>query len=46
MFVLHTFYRTFRTDDAVDKTGTFTCKGIGEVEGLHCSAGMDNVVGK
>lgn len=45
MFVLHTF-RTFRTDDAVDKTCTFTGEGIGEVEGLMCSAGMDYIVGK
>ena len=31
------------TDDAVYKTGTFTGEGIGEVEGLMCSSGMDDV---
>ena len=36
-----TFYgirlHAFRTDDAVEKTGTFTGEGISEVEGLTCS---------
>ena len=39
-------FGTFRTDDAGDKTGTFTGEGISEVEGLMCSAGMDDIVGK
>ena len=37
-------FRTFRTDDVVGKTGTFTGDGISEVEGLMCSTGMDDVV--
>ena len=39
-------FRTFRTDSSVDKTGTFTGEVISELEGLMCSAGMDDLVGK
>ena len=39
-------FTTFRTDDAVDKTGTFTGEGVSEVEGLMCTAGTDDIVGK
>ena len=40
----YTHFGTFRTDDAVDKAGTFTGGGISEIEGLMCNARMDDVV--
>ena len=36
-------FGTFRTDYAVEKACTFTGEGIGEVVGLTCCTGMDEV---
>ena len=38
--------RLEQINDAIGEAGTFSGEGIGEVEGLMSSAGMDDVVRK